>query len=96
MEAMMVAKTERISVRVPEHVHALLSRAAGALGASMNQFVLQTAIERAKQVVEDENIIRLSHESSQLFFDALENPPEPNDKLKQAALAHQAQMNASH
>jgi len=95
-EAVMVAKTERISVRVPENVHALLSRAAGALGSSMNQFVLQTAIERAKQVVEDENIIRLNYESSQLFFDALENAPEPNDKLKQAALAHQALLNASH
>jgi len=91
----MVAKTERISVRVPENIHALLSRAAGALGSSMNQFVLQTAIDRAKQVVEDHNIIRLSGESSQLFFEALENPPTPNAKLRAAALAHQTLLNAS-
>jgi len=90
----MVTKTERISVRVPENIHSLLSRAAVTLGASMNQFVLQTAIDRAKQVVEDENIIRLSSESSKLFFEALENPPAPNAKLLAAAHARQALLNA--
>jgi len=91
----MVAKTERISVRVPENIHALLNRAAGALGSSMNQFVLQTAIDRAKQVVEDEQVIRLSTESSQQFFEALENPPAPNAKLRAAALAHRKLLHAS-
>jgi len=91
----MVAKTERISVRVPENIHTLLNRAAGALGSSMNQFVLQTAIDRAKQVVEDENIIRLSGESSQLFFEAMENPPAPNARLRAAVLASQTLLNAS-
>ncbi len=81
----MTAKTERISVRVPENIHALLSRAAGALGSSMNQFILQTAIDRAKEVVEDEQIIRLSGESSRLFFDTLDNPPAANAKLIAAA-----------
>jgi len=61
----------------------------------MNQFVLQTAIDRAKQVVEEDNIIRLSGESSQLFFEALENPPAPNAKLRAAAFEHQTLLNAS-
>jgi len=91
----MMAKTERISVRVPENIHALLSRAAGTLGSSMNQFVLQAAIERARQVVEDENIIRLSGESSRRFFEALENPPAPNAKLLAAARTHQTLLNDS-
>ncbi len=91
----MVAKTERISVRVPENIHALLSRAAGSLGSTMNQFVLQTAIERAREVVEEDYIIRLSGESSRLFFASLENPPAPNDKLRAAAHAHKTLLNAS-
>ena len=91
----MAIKTERVSVRVPENIHELLSRAAGMLGSSMNQFVLQTAVERAKQVVEDEQLIRLSGESSRVFFEALDNPPAPNAKLRAAALAHQRLLNAS-
>jgi len=91
----MVTKTERISVRVPENIHALLSQAAGVLGSTMNQFVLQTAIDRAKQVVEEEKIIRLSGESSRQFFEALENSPDPNTKLLGAARAHQALFNAA-
>lgn len=29
--------------------------------------------------------IRLSREYAKIFIDALENPPEPNDRLKKAA-----------
>jgi uncharacterized protein (DUF1778 family) len=93
-ESSMATKTERITARVPENVHALLERAAGLLGATMNQFVVQAAVDRAKQVVEDENIIRLSNESTKLFFETLENPPAPGDKLLAAARAHKERLNA--
>jgi uncharacterized protein (DUF1778 family) len=91
----MAAKTERITTRVPENVHALLERAAGLLGSTMNQFVVQAAVDRAKQVVEDENIIRLSGESTRLFFETLENPPAPAAKLLEAARAHKERLNAA-
>jgi len=94
MEVNMLAKTERITTRVPENIHNLLSRAAGLMGATMNQFVLQAAIDRAKQIVEDENIIRLSGDSAALFFEALENPPAPNAKLMAASRFHQEHLNA--
>jgi uncharacterized protein (DUF1778 family) len=91
----MAVKTERITTRVPENVHALLERAAGLLGSTMNQFVVQAAVDRAKQVVEDENIIRLSGESTRLFFETLENPPAPAVKLLEAARAHKERLNAA-
>jgi uncharacterized protein (DUF1778 family) len=93
-EVPMPAKTERITTRVPDNIHGLLRRAASLSGATINQFVVQAAVERAKQVVEDENIIRLSNESSQLFFETLETPPAPNDKLLAAARAHRERLNA--
>jgi uncharacterized protein (DUF1778 family) len=91
----MAAKTERITTRVPENVHALLERAAGLLGSTMNQFVVQAAVDRAKRVVEDENIIRLSGESTRLFFETLENPPPPAVKLLEAARTHKERFNAA-
>lgn len=91
----MAAKTERITARVPENVHALLERAAGLLGATMNQFVVQAAVDRARQVVEDESIVRLSGESARLFFETLENPPAPNEKLVAAVRAHKERLHAA-
>lgn len=91
----MPAKTERISARVPENVHALLERAADLLGSTMNQFVVQAAVDRARKVIEDENIIRLTGDASRLFFDALENPPTPNEKLLAAVRAHKERLDAA-
>jgi uncharacterized protein (DUF1778 family) len=91
----MTLKTERITARVPENVHALLTRASTILGSTVNQFLVQAAIERAKQVVEEENVIRLSGNSTELFFETLDNPPAPNAKLLEAAQAHKEHLNAA-
>ncbi|MDY0268954.1 MAG: DUF1778 domain-containing protein [Trichloromonas sp.] len=91
----MAAKTERISARVPENVHALLERAADLLGSTMNQFVVQAAVDRARKVIEDENIIRLTGDSSRLFFEALESPPAPNEKLLAAVKAHKERLDVA-
>ncbi|PLX86100.1 MAG: hypothetical protein C0617_02130 [Desulfuromonas sp.] len=84
----MAAKTERISARVNENVYETLTRAAGIVGATVNQFLVQSALEKAQTVIEEENVIRLSGESAKRFFDAIENPPEPNQKLIAAMKAH--------
>ena len=91
----MTLKTERITARVPENVHVLLTRASTILGSTVNQFLVQAAIERAKQVVEAENIIRLSGNSTELFFKTLDNPPVPNVKLLAAAQAHKEYLNVA-
>jgi uncharacterized protein (DUF1778 family) len=88
----MAMKTERISARVPETVYALLTRAAALTGSTVNQFLVQAALERARAVIEEESIIRLSGESSEVFFEAIENPPEPNEKLKAAFRAHRERL----
>jgi uncharacterized protein (DUF1778 family) len=91
----MSAKTERISARVSENVYQTLSRAAGLVGSTVNQFLVQSALERAQAVIAQESIIRLSAEASKCFFDAIENPPAPSEKLKAAFRAHKERLNAS-
>lgn len=88
----MVAKTERISARVPENVYETLTRAAGLVGSTVNQFLVQSALERAQAVIEKQHILRLSSESAILFFEAIENPPSPNEKLKAAFRAHKERL----
>jgi uncharacterized protein (DUF1778 family) len=88
----MTAKTERISARVSEHVYQTLHRAAGLVGSTINQFLVQSALERAHAVIEEESIIYLTGESTKKFFDAIENPPVPNEKLKTAFRTHKERL----
>ena len=80
--------TARITTRVPESIHSVLSEAASLVGATVNQFVVQSALEKANSVIEHERFIVLSSQASKKFIDALENPPEANEKLKAAFRAH--------
>ncbi len=45
---------------------------------------MQVALEKAELITEKDKLIRLSKNDAQTFFDALENPPEPNAKLLNA------------
>ena len=89
----MVAKVEtRISARVPEQVYETLTRAAELCGATMNQFLVQSALDRARTVIEEESLIRLDAEAARRFFEAIENPPAPNEKLLAAFHAHKERL----
>lgn len=89
----MAVKVEtRISARVPEHVYETLTRAAELCGATINQFLVQSALDRARTVIEEENFIRLDMEAAKRFFDAIENPPAPNEKLLTAFRTHKERL----
>lgn len=78
------AKTERITTRVSENVKDTLMAAANIAGATLNQFLIQAALEKAENIIEKDKVICLSKKDAQLFFNALDNPPKPNKKLKNA------------
>jgi uncharacterized protein (DUF1778 family) len=89
IQTMSVSKqNQRVSARVPLHVYDMLSQAAELSGATVNQFLVQSALEKAQKLMERERFIRMTTRSASLFFDALENPPEPNEKLKHAIKAY--------
>ncbi len=75
---------ERISARVPKHAYQTLTQAAEISGATLNQFLLQAALEKAQMIIEKNRTIKLSTQSATVFFDAIENPPKPKSKLKKA------------
>ena len=75
---------KRITARVSKKVRTTLEQAAELLGATVNQFVVQTAYEEAQRIVERETIIRLSQKDAQKIFGLLDSPPKPNKALKEA------------
>lgn len=81
------AKQDRIGARVPHEVYETLCRAAELTGATVNQFLVQSALKEAQAVIEREEIIRLSSRDWNWLLELMENPPPPNARL-QAAIKH--------
>ena len=79
----------RVSARIPLQVQETLELAAAMVGATVNQFMVQTALREAERIIEQERVIRLSARDAEMFIHALENPPPPNAKLKAALQLHQ-------
>ncbi|MGD0961224.1 MAG: DUF1778 domain-containing protein [Methylomonas sp.] len=69
------AKQDRIGARVPHEVYETLRRAAELTGATVNQFLVQSAIKEAHAVIEKEEMIRLSPRDWSWLLDLTENPP---------------------
>ncbi len=61
-----------------------LERAAAFSGRTVTDFVLSHALDAADRVLAEHEVITLSDEDWNVFFDALVNPPEPNENLKRA------------
>ena len=74
----------RVTARVPVQVQETLELAAAMVGATVNQFMVQTALREAERIIEQERVIQLSAHDAEAFIQALENPPPPNAQLKAA------------
>ena len=78
----------RITARVPLTVQDTLQEAAGLVGATLNQFVVQAALNEAQRVIERERVIRLSAGDTAFLVALLDNPPGPNAALRRALQAY--------
>src|SRR5260221_3836918 len=94
MEQVLKGPRKRITARVSDAVRETLEQAAELLGATVNQFVVQTAYQEAQRVIERESVIRLSQKDARKVLSLLENPPKPNKRLKAAVKAFKGSMRA--
>jgi uncharacterized protein (DUF1778 family) len=76
---------DRISARLPKEVRERIEEAAERSGATLNQFLVQAAIEKADQVLEREKVMKLSARDAEWLLSLLDQPPKaPNAKLQRA------------
>ena len=74
-----------MSLRIPQAEKALLLRAVALQHTNLTDFVIRTAVEAARTVIEQEERIQLSGRDSVRVLELLENPPVPNARLLAAA-----------
>lgn len=90
---MTTASLPRITARVDLDTQALLLQAAAITGmTSLNAFVLNAAIEKAKTVLLQEQALTLSVQDAQTLVNALDAPPKVNERLKAAAQRYQQSL----
>jgi len=82
-----VEDNSRMSLRIPSEDKALLLRAVALKRTNLTDFVIGTAVEAARSVIEQAERVRLSSRDSLRVLDLLENPPAPNARLIAAAEA---------
>lgn len=79
-------KINRFQTRIPQHIMEKLNMAASLTGSSLNQFMVQAALEKAQALIEKESVLNISERDANMIFDSIENPPQPSDALIAAAL----------
>lgn len=80
---------KRLTTRVTDHVLDKLKHASDIVGATLNQFVVQAALEKADKLIESESTIVLTRRESLRLLELLENSPTRNEKFKKLMADYQ-------
>lgn len=86
------ARGARLEARISIEQKTELQQAAALSGRTLSEFVIASAQEAARRVIQDHETIRLSRAEQIAFVSTLLDPPAPNARLRRAAAAYRKQM----
>ncbi|MCY3768250.1 MAG: DUF1778 domain-containing protein [Gammaproteobacteria bacterium] len=82
------AHNERINLRLSETAKRRIEQAASVEGKTVSAFIVSSALESADRTAHRHETVTLAREDAARFFDALSDPPPPNDRLRAALAEH--------
>ena len=85
-------KQERMHIRLDARSKHKLERAALYSHKSLSEFVLTRALNAADEVIREHETITLDAGDWGRFLDALEKPPAPNERLREAFAQHRRRV----
>lgn len=75
----------RFDVRLSKEQKQFFEKAAYLGGyRSLTDFIIQSVLEKSKEIISEKEQINVSEQDSQIFFDAITNPQKPSETLKSA------------
>ena len=77
-------KDERINLRLKQQAKLILERAASFEGQTVSKFILNSALSRAEQTIQEHEVMTLNAQDSETFFNALATPVTFNNNLMNA------------
>lgn len=81
----------RLEARISTEQKALFQQAALLSARTLSEFVVVSAQEAAARIIQEHDTIALTRQEQIRFVSALLSPPEPHDRLRQAAAQYRAQ-----
>ena len=91
-EAIDKSRSARLEARISVEQKTVLQRAATLSGRTLSEFVVASAQDAARRVIQEHETIRLSRAEQIAFVSALLKPPAANARLRRAAAAYREQM----
>ena len=76
-------KKARLEARISENQKQTLQKAATLSGQSLTDFLINSALENARNIIEQDRVLELSSRDCEKFVSALLKDAEPSEKLKQ-------------
>ncbi len=80
-----VRKEDTLKIRMDAITIELMERARTYLKLDKSKFIRQSIRQMAQTVIAEQEQTRFSEEDWHTFFEMIENPPEPTDRMKKAA-----------
>ena len=77
-----MAQSVPINMKAEPQVRSLIDRAAKIVHRNRTEFVLEAAIQRAEEVILDQQLITVDEERFERFVAALDAPPASNPRLQ--------------
>jgi uncharacterized protein (DUF1778 family) len=92
MPQLQTARAARLEARISPDLKRRLEYAASLRGATLTEFVVQSAQEAAARTIRENTALTLSEQASRAFAELLLNPPRPNRKATAAAKRYKAML----
>lgn len=87
-------KDTRLVARTSPEIQEIIQRAADYSGATLSQFLIESVMDKARNVIEQTETLHLSMAGADALLAALENPPKASKKLLKAAQVYKDVVNA--
>ncbi|MGB8259151.1 MAG: DUF1778 domain-containing protein [Terracidiphilus sp.] len=78
------ARDTRLGFRVDAETRRMVERAAALERRSMTDFCMTVLLAATRETIVRHETLVLTEQEREIFFDALVNPPEPNERLRRA------------
>ncbi len=88
-------KDEMFKFRIDIATEELMERARRHVNLDKSKFARQSIREKAESIIAQHEKTVFSENDWHIFFDAVENPPEPNERIKKAAALYKEEIASS-
>lgn len=85
-------RVERLGFRLDEETKDLIKRAARLARRKVSDYCVTALADTARRTIAEHETLLLSDRDRKVFFDALLNPPQPNERLVRALIEHKRRV----